>query len=153
MSCLARSEQDNQATGPQTVTIEDTFSHIHASVGKRAPVSEYLMSELAIIAGIANATLPRNPQVKWDHWTADYATVRDLIGETYPDEFHDLNNRMFSPGGFYRGNSARRREWKTASGRAGFRVPTGFSALGRRLESGEFTLITLRSNEQFNTTI
>ena len=153
LPCLARSEQDQQASGPQYVTMEDTFSHVHASLGKRTPASAHLLSEIAIVAGIAKATLAPNPTVKWDDWTADYGLVRSLIAETYPEQFYDFNQRMLTPGGFYRGNAARRREWKTASGRAQFRVPSSLSALGRPLTSDEFTLVTLRSNDQFNTTI
>ena len=58
---------------------------------------------------MAKATLPAHPKWRWDEWTADYAVVRDLIAETYADEFHDFNARMFTPGGFYRGNKARDR--------------------------------------------
>ena len=64
--------------------------------------------------------MPPNPKVKWDEWVGDYGLVRDLIAETYPDEFHDFNARMFTPGGFYRGNAARERIWKTKSGKAEF---------------------------------
>ncbi len=153
LPCLARSERDEQATGPQAVSMEDSLSHIYGSIGKRTPASPCLLSELAIVAGLAKATCAPNPKVKWDEWTADYGVVRDLIAETYPDDFHDFNARMFEPGGFYRGNAAREREWKTDSGRAQFTDPTTLTSLG--IEPGEevVTLITLRSNDQFNTTI
>jgi hypothetical protein len=71
-----------------------------------------LLSELAIVAGLAKASLPENPKVKWDDWVGDYGLVRDLIAETYPDEFHDFmtsTRACFTPGGFYRGNAARER--------------------------------------------
>ena len=67
------------------------------------------MSEVAIVAGIAKATLPPNPKVKWVDWVSDYGQIRNLIAETYPDQFHDFNARLWTPGGFYRGNSARER--------------------------------------------
>lgn len=153
LPCLVRAECDEQASGPQTVTMEDSLSHVHSSIGKREPASAELKSELAIIAGIAKVTLPENPEVKWDEWVDDYALVRDLIAETYPAEFHDFNNRLAVPGGFYRGNSARERQWKTESGRAQFTSPSVLSALAAPLGDDEFTLITLRSNDQFNTTI
>ena len=112
------------------------------------------MSELAIICGIAKATLPGNPKLKWDDWTANYDLVRDLIAETYPDDFGGFNERMFEPGGFYRGNPARNRNWQTESGKAQFTTPTTLSALGEVPQgSSVMTLITLRSNDQFNTTI
>ena len=100
LPCLARSEEDVQAGGRQVVSIEDTFSHIHGSVGKRAPASEQLLSELAIVAGMAKAALPARAKWRWDDWTGNYALVRDLIEQTYPEEFSDFNARMFQPGGF-----------------------------------------------------
>ena len=153
LPCLVRAEQDRQRSGPQTVTMEDSLSHIHGSIGRRPPASRHLLSEPAIVAGIAKATLPPNPRVKWDEWTADYAHIRDLIEATYPDQFADFNDRMTEPGGFYRGNSARERNWKTDSGKAEFTLPADLSALGGDPVDGAFTLVTLRSNDQFNTTV
>ncbi|WP_306754147.1 FdhF/YdeP family oxidoreductase [Paracoccus actinidiae] len=153
LPCLVRAERDRQKSGPQTVTMEDSLSHIHGSIGRRPPASRHLMSETAIVAGIAKATLPPNPRVKWDEWAADYARIRDLIGATYPDQFADFNDRMTEPGGFYRGNSARERDWKTDSGKAEFTLPADLSALGGDPVDGAFTLVTLRSNDQFNTTV
>lgn len=153
LPCLVRAEEDVQATGAQAVSIEDSFSHIHGSIGRRTPASEQLKSELAIVAGIAKATLGAHPKWRWDDWTADYALVRDLIAETYPEQFHDFNARLFNPGGFYRGNPAHERIWKTDSGRAEFTTPTVLSALGIGDAPGRYHLITMRSNDQFNTTI
>nr|CAD6601496.1 formate dehydrogenase [Rhizobium sp. TCK] len=153
LPCVGRSEEDMQEGGPQTVSMEDSLSCIHGSVGKHKPASEHLLSELAIVAGMAKATLPPNPKVKWDEWTGDYGKVRDLIEETYPDKFHDFNKRLFTPGGFYRGNSARERIWKTKSGKAEFTVPEALSAAGFEDREGRYRLMTLRSNDQFNTTI
>ena len=115
--------------------------------------SEHLLSELAIVAGIARETLPTNPNVKWDEWIGDYGKVRDLIEASYPDKFTDFNNRLFTPGGFYRGNKARERIWRTESGKAEFTVPTTLSSCGFEDAPGRYRLITLRSNDQFNTTI
>ncbi|MFK2904431.1 FdhF/YdeP family oxidoreductase [Dyella ginsengisoli] len=153
LPCLVRAEEDVQASGPQSVSIEDSFSHIYGSFGKRKPADEHLLSELAIVAGIAKATLPTHPKWRWDEWTADYSLVRELIEKTYPDEFHDFNARMFQPGGFYRGNPAHERIWKTDSGKAEFTNPTVMSALGIGDAPGRYHLITMRSNDQFNTTI
>ena len=153
LPCLVRAERDRQRTGPQAVSMEDSLSHIHGSMGRRPPASRHLLSEPAIIAGIAKATLPPKPQVKWDDWVGDYARIRDLIEATYPDQFRDFNDRLFQAGGFYRGNSARRRDWQTDSGKAQFTKPQSLSALGEEPGQGIFTLITLRSNDQFNTTI
>ncbi len=153
LPCLGRSEEDMQAGGPQTVTIEDSFSCIHGSVGKRKPPSEHLLSELAIVAGIAKETLAPSPHVPWDEWVGDYGKVRDRIEATYPDQFADFNARMFTPGGFHRGNKARERIWATESGKAEFTVPTDLSAAGFDDAAGRYRLITMRSNDQFNTTI
>jgi molybdopterin-dependent oxidoreductase alpha subunit len=153
LPCLARSEEDMQESGRQTVTIEDSFSHIHGSLGRRTPAGPQLRSELAIIAGIAKATLPPHPKRRWDEWTNDYAAVRDLIAATYPEEFHDFDARKFQPGGFYRGNGARERTWKTKSGKAEFTSPDVLSALGIGDAPGRYHLVTMRSNDQFNTTI
>jgi molybdopterin-dependent oxidoreductase alpha subunit len=153
LPCLGRTEKDVQASGPQTVTMEDSLSSIHGSIARRAPASDALRSELAIVAGIAKATLAPNPKVRWDAWTGDYGLVRDQIERTYPEEFRDFNKRMFTPGGFYRGNSARERVWKTESGKAQFTVPEMLSATGFDDSEGRYRLITLRSNDQFNTTI
>jgi molybdopterin-dependent oxidoreductase alpha subunit len=153
LPCLGRSETDAQASGPQTVTIEDSFSHIHGSRGHRTPASEHLKSELAIVAGMAMATLPPNPKLRWEQWVGDYGLVRDLIAETYHEQFHDMNARMFEPGGFYRGNSARERVWETDSGRAQFTAPEMLAATDVADAKGRYRLVTLRSNDQFNTTI
>ncbi len=153
LPCLVRAEQDRQRSGPQTVTMEDSLSHIHGSIGRRPPASRHLLSEPAIVAGIAKATLPPSPQVRWDDWVADYSRIRDLIEATYPDQFAQFNDRMTEPGGFYRGNSAHERHWKTDSGKAEFTRPANLSALGGDPADGAFTLITLRSNDQFNTTV
>lgn len=153
LPCLGRSEEDKQATGPQAVTMEDSLSCVHGSIGKAKPASPDLLSELAIVAGLAKATLSANPKVKWDEWVGDYAKVRDAIEKTYPEQFHDFNQRVFTPGGFYRGNSARERVWKTKSGKADFTVAERLNSWGIGEKVGRWRLMTLRSNDQFNTTI
>ena len=153
LPCLSRTEVDKQASGPQAVSMEDTFSCIHGSIARRGPASEHLKSEVAIVAGLAKATLAPNPKVRWDEWVGDYALIRDEIAETYSDEFHGFNDRMWTPGGFYRGNSARERIWKTEPGKAVFFTPDTMSATGFADVPGRYRLITMRSNDQFNTTI
>ncbi|WP_414882188.1 FdhF/YdeP family oxidoreductase [Sphingomonas sp. Leaf5] len=153
LPCLVRTEVDKQASGEQIVTIEDTFSHIHGSIATHEPASEHLKSEVAIVAGMAKATLDPNPKVDWDGWTGDYAKIRALIEATYPEEFHDFEDRMFTPGGFYRGNAARERVWKTDSGKAEFTIPRSLSGTAIEDAPGRLRLVTLRSNDQFNTTI
>ena len=153
LPCLVRAEEDRQATGPQAVTMEDSLSMIHGSLGKRKPASPHLRSEVAIVAGMAKAALPPNPRVRWDDWTGDYALIRAAIEATYPDKFADFNGRLFTPGGFYKGNAARDRQWETESGKAEFTAPEVLTSLGQEPEGEELTLVTLRSNDQFNTTI
>jgi molybdopterin-dependent oxidoreductase alpha subunit len=153
LPCLVRAEEDMQASGRQSVSIECSLSHVHGSVGKRPPADPMLKSEIAIITGVAKQTLAPNPKVKWDEWAGDYRLIRDLIEQTYPDQFRDFNARMFTPGGFYRGNKARNRIWETVSGKAEFTPPAILHAMKDALGAGEYTLVTLRSNDQFNTTI
>ena len=153
LPCLGRTEEDMQASGPQVVTMEDSLSMIHGSVGKRKPASEHLLSELAIVAGMAKATLPPRPSVKWDEWVTDYSKVRALIEATYPEKFKDFEARKFTPGGFFKGNAARERIWKTQSGKAEFTTPTTLTSMGVPDKPGRYRLITMRSNDQFNTTI
>ena len=97
--------------------------------------------------------LAPNPKVDWDAWVADYAAIRRSISATYPDMLHDLDARMWTPGGFYKGNKARERIWETESGKAAFTTPAMLSAVGFDDAPGRYRLITMRSNDQFNTTI
>lgn len=153
LPCLGRSEMDHLTGKPQVVTMEDSLSCVHGSVGKRTPASEHLKSEIEIVSRIAEAVLPQNPKMPWGQWARDTAMVRDLIEKTYPDQFRDFNARIFTPGGFYRGNSARERQWKTESGKAEFVTPDALSATGYEDAPGRMSLITMRSNDQFNTTV
>ena len=154
LPCLGRLERDEQASGPQVVTVEDSTSCFHASVGRYRPVSDHLRSEPAIVAGIARAALRRNPKVPWEDWVADYGKVRDAIEATYPKLFKDFNRRMWTPGGMEKPLAARERKWETETGKANFKLPQALSA---SFDTGNdphvLRLITLRSNDQFNTTI
>jgi molybdopterin-dependent oxidoreductase alpha subunit len=156
LPCLGRIEIDQQETGPQAVSMEDSTACIHGSNGLAKPISEHVRSEPWIVAQLAKATLgPTAAHVPWDAWVADYAKVRDAIEVTYPDDFKDFNARMFEPGGFHRPIAARDRKWKTKTGRANFIVPAGLEADPDMASDRRdvLDLITLRSNDQFNTTI
>ncbi|HEV7343668.1 MAG TPA: FdhF/YdeP family oxidoreductase [Sphingopyxis sp.] len=153
LPCLGRIERDVQASGPQAVSVEDSTSCIHGSRGKAPPASPHLLSEPAIVAAIAKQILPPNPRLDWDAWVADYSRIRAAISETYPDIFRDYERRLFTPGGFWKGNKAAERVWETKSGKAEFHAPSGLSAAGFADVPGRFRLTTLRSNDQFNTTI
>jgi anaerobic selenocysteine-containing dehydrogenase len=134
--------------------MEDSTSVIHPSFGEVEPSSKDLLSETRIVAELAKATLAINPKLDWTAWTADYSKVRDAIAESYPQWFGDFNAKLSKPGGFYRSNKARKRDFSdTKTGRAMFFPPKQLSATGFADEPGLLRLMTLRSNDQFNTTI
>ncbi|MDH4584206.1 FdhF/YdeP family oxidoreductase [Pseudomonas sp. BN415] len=156
LPCLGRTDIDRQAEGPQAVTVEDSFSMIHASYGQLEPSSREMRSEPAIIAGIAKATLGNHP-VDWDALVAHYDRIRELITDTIPG-FEDFNRRVQHPGGFYLGNTANARQWSTQSGRANFMAaPLPADLLHEKVrntgEKPHLILQTLRSHDQYNTTI
>ncbi|MGE8497193.1 MAG: FdhF/YdeP family oxidoreductase [Pseudomonas sp.] len=156
LPCLGRTDIDKQASGPQAVTVEDSFSMIHASFGQLAPLAKTMRSEPSIVAGIAKATLGNHP-VDWDAMVADYSRIRDLIADTVAG-FTDFNQRVQNPGGFYLGNSAGARRWNTASGKANFKANALLDDLlpAQVRNSGQtpdLILQTLRSHDQYNTTI
>ncbi len=153
LPCLGRIERDDQASGPQAVSMEDSFSTIYGSRGRAEPASPHLLSEPAIVAAMAMATLEPNPKVPWAEWVGDYGKVRDAIENTYPELFGNYNQRLWDRGGFWKGNAAAHREWKTESGKAEFNVPSVMNAAGFDDDGDRFRLMTLRSNDQFNTTI
>ncbi|GGG07132.1 oxidoreductase alpha (molybdopterin) subunit [Rhizobium wenxiniae] len=153
LPCLGRIEVDQQASGPQSVSMESSIAYFHGSRGKTKPASPELLSEPAIVAGIAKATLGET-RVPWDQWVGDYGTVRDAIEATYPETFRDFNKRLFQPGGFPRPLPARERKWVTSSGKANFITPDRlFPHLSTSGRTEVLHLATLRSNDQFNTTI
>lgn len=156
LPCLGRTEIDMQAKGQQGITVEDTFSMVHISYGQLPPTAPTLRSEPAIIAGIAKATLGNHP-VDWDTLVANYDTIRDLIADTIPG-FADFNRKLQQPGGFHLGNSAADRQWQTPSGKAHFAansLPLSLvnSDILARGEKPDLILQTLRSHDQYNTTI
>lgn len=155
LPCLGRIEIDQQASGAQAVSMEDSTGCMHGSRGVAEPAGDLLLSEPAIVAGIAKATLPPNPHVNWDAWVADYSRVREAIAATYPDIFHDMNERMWKPGGFVRPLGARQRVWATENGKANFMVPDGFDADPDMPVRGAdvLRLMTTRGDSQFNTTV
>jgi len=155
LPCLGRIEIDQQASGPQAVSVEDSTGCMHGSRGMVKPASEHLLSEVAIVAEIAKRILMPNPRVNWNAWTADYARIRNAIAETYPDIFHDFNERMWTPGGFARPLAARERKWKTENGKANFITPDSFDENPDMPADGAdvLRLMTTRGDSQFNTTV
>ena len=156
LPCLGRTDIDMQVSGPQKVTVEDSFSMVHASAGVVESELGEMLSEPAIIAGIAKATLGEE-LVDWSEMIADYDNIRDKIADVLPS-FADFNNKIQQPGGFYLGNPAARYVWNTVSHKAEFMthelpdsiVPESVYGLTDR---PVFVLQTLRSHDQYNTTI
>ncbi|WP_313170159.1 FdhF/YdeP family oxidoreductase [Stenotrophomonas sp.] len=151
LPCLGRTELDIQATGPQAVTVEDSMSMVHASRGKLRPASEQLRSEPAIVAGIASATLPSS-RVQWMEMVADYDLIREAIEAVFPD-FSDYNARIRIPGGFRLPLPPTQRIWRTASGKAEFLRFSGLAEDPRPVDTAVLKLATIRSHDQYNTTI
>ncbi|RLJ39257.1 FdhF/YdeP family oxidoreductase [Acidovorax sp. 106] len=158
LPCLGRTEIDMQASGAQGVTVEDSMSMVHLSMGINPPASEHLLSEPAIVARLAAATLGGRSNTPWLWLVEDYRRIRDLIEQVFPD-FKDFNTRVAAPGGFRLRNTASERVWATASGKASFythpvpRDTPSHLARERVRDTVVFTLLTTRSHDQYNTTI
>jgi len=156
LPCLGRTDVDLQEGKSQKITVEDSFSMVHASQGVVKSDIREMRSEPAIIAGIAQATLGDSP-VKWLDLIKDYDQIRDLISQTIPG-FNNMNERLKNPGGFYLGNAAAQYQWNTETKKAQFQhdpLPESIvSATQRALTKNPvFVLQTLRSHDQYNTTI
>ncbi|MEQ9947807.1 FdhF/YdeP family oxidoreductase [Pectobacterium aroidearum] len=150
---LGRTDLDMQASGPQFITVEDSFSMVHASQGVGQPLSPLQRSETAIVAGIANAVLGHE-KLDWLALADDYSRIRDHIAATIPG-FTDFNANCDLPGGFYLGNAAAELRFNTLNGKAQFSHAALPDTLFPQLQGSDvpFTLQTLRSHDQYNTTI
>lgn len=151
LPCLGRTELDVQATGRQSITVEDSMSMVHASSGKLKPASPRLRAEPAIVAGMAQATL-RETRVDWMTLVEDYDRIRNLIEQTIPG-FENYNERIRIPGGFRMPLPPTERIWPTATGKAMFSVFDGVNENASGEGDNVLRLITLRSHDQYNTTI
>lgn len=156
LPCFGRTDIDIQANGPQAVTVEDSFSMVHASNGQLQPSSRHMRSEPAILAGIADATLGKQP-VDWLWLVEDYSRIRELIADTIPG-FKDFNQRLEHPGGFYLGNAAGARRWNTPTERANFKpnlLPLDLvhSSVRSTGQLPDLIMQSMRSHDQYNTTI
>jgi len=149
---LARSDIDMQLSGRQSITVEDSMSMVHASHGLVDPPSKHLKSEVAIICGMAKATLP-DCGINWDYFVDDYNRIRDKIEEVFPQLFAGFNERIRRPGGFHLTTPPRERIWHTPTGRANFLVFPGVSEDEPVKDPAMLRLATLRSHDQYNTTI
>jgi molybdopterin-dependent oxidoreductase alpha subunit len=151
LPCLGRTEIDLQADGPQAVTVEDSMCNVQASRGSNIPASLQLWSEPAIVAGIARATLP-NSKVDWSGMVANYDRIRNAIEAVFPI-FDDFNARIRRPGGFHLTSTARERIWKTPTGKANFQVFPDLDEDPHLHDPDALWLTTIRSHDQYNTTI
>ncbi|MCW2756349.1 MAG: putative dehydrogenase [Nocardioidaceae bacterium] len=150
LPCLGRTERDAQAAGDQVVTVEDSMGMVHETRGRLHPASEHLLSEVAIITRLAEAVFGVDEHIDWPGLRADYARIRDHIEHVIPG-FEQFNERIKHPGGFALPNPPRdRREFKTKTGKARFTVNALEPVVA---PPGHLVLQTVRSHDQFNTTI
>ncbi len=155
LPCLGRTEIDQQESGDQFVSVENSTGVVHKSQGGKKPASEHLLSEPKIVVELAKAT-PLNPPLRgdrgglgWDYLISNYDNIRNLIEKTIPG-FENFNERVRKDGGFYLPNSAREGEFKTLTDKANFTI----NALAdHSLKSNEYLMMTVRSHDQYNTTI
>ncbi|WP_263986214.1 FdhF/YdeP family oxidoreductase [Streptomyces sp. NK15101] len=148
LPCLGRTEKDHQRKGIQSTSVEDSMSMVHLSVGMKRPASPHLLSEPAIIAGMARAALP-DSATPWEWYVEDYDRIRDTMAKVL-DGFEDFNRRVRLPLGFRIKQPARELVFRTPSGKAEFASPPLPDVLP---EPGVLALGTMRSHDQWNTTI
>ena len=149
LPCLGRSEKDFQAAGEQFVSVENSMGVVHQSNGNLNPSSLELLSEPAIVAGIANAVL-KNTTTNWSKLVSNYDLIRTKIEATIPG-FENYNERVRVQGGFYLPNNARENNYTpTKTGKANFSInrPSKIA-----LEPNQFMMMTIRTHDQYNTTI
>ncbi|WP_329112845.1 FdhF/YdeP family oxidoreductase [Streptomyces sp. NBC_01353] len=148
LPCLGRTEKDDQRNGVQSTSVEDSMSMVHLSVGMKRPASSHLLSEPAIVAGMARAALPES-ETPWEWYIEDYDRIRDTMAQAL-DGFEDFNRRVRLPLGFRIKQPARELVFLTPSGRAEFSTAELPDVLP---DPGMLALGTMRSHDQWNTTI
>jgi anaerobic selenocysteine-containing dehydrogenase len=149
LPCLGRTETDRQAEGEQFVTVEDSMGVISSSRGHLEPAGEHLLSEPAIIAGLARAVLGDRTTVSWEELIAHYGRIRDRIERVIPG-FENFNQRI-AQNIFYLPNPARdQRRFRTDVGKAKFTV---HAIEPNEIQPGQYIMMTIRTHDQFNTTI
>ena len=149
LPCLGRSEKDIQEKGVQFVSVENSMGVVQSSSGLLKPLSEFLLSEPAIVVGIAKASLV-NSTIKWSEFTKDYDSIRDKIEATIPG-FKNYNERIRIKGGFYLPNTARNKDFTpTLTGKANFSINIVSDIV---LKRDQLIMMTIRTHDQYNTTI
>jgi molybdopterin-dependent oxidoreductase alpha subunit len=149
LPCLGRTEIDVQPAGPQFVTTENSMSVVQISRGSLEPASTELLSEPQIVARLAKVTFEHRTTVDWDRLASNYDLIRDRIERVVPG-FENYNSRVREPGGFYLPNAARQRIFNTSTGKAMFTV---HELPRHQLAPGQFLMMTIRSHDQFNTSV
>lgn len=149
LPCLSRSDRDLRNGKEQFVSCENSMGVVQASKGNLEPISSGLLSEPEIICRLGQALLTKYPAIPWKQFSTDYDQIRESISRTIPG-FDDYNRRVREPGGFYLPNANRAGRFTTETGKAGFNI-SKFKPL--MLKSGELLMMTIRSHDQFNTTI
>ena len=156
LPCLGRSEIDRNAAGQaQLITVEDSMSMVHGSAGINRPADKALRSEVAILTGIAERLFGDKDSVAWATLREDYDRIREHIAAVIPG-FDDFNTRVRAPRGFWLANPVARREFDTASGQAEFSddaLPGEVMHQRLAAREGWITLQTMRSHDQYNTTV
>jgi molybdopterin-dependent oxidoreductase alpha subunit len=148
--CLGRTEIDSQSTGPQFVSTENSMGVVEMSQGILKPASEHLRSEVAIVCDLAQRTLGDRSKIDWKSLANNYDAIRDLIAKVIPG-CDNYNEKVRTPGGFYLPNAPRHGSFEnTANGKGNF---TTSPLTEVRLASNEFLMMTVRTHDQFNTTI
>ncbi|SHN18759.1 FdhF/YdeP family oxidoreductase [Chitinophaga sp. CF418] len=146
---LGRSDMDVQQGQKQFVTCENSMGVIQMSKGNLPPVSSHLLSEPVIVCRLAIATLGERSSVSWQHYMQHYDYIREDIEKVIPG-FNNYNTRVRHPGGFYLPNNARDGRFNTSTGKANFNVA---NVTVQDLAADEYMMMTIRSHDQFNTTI
>jgi len=149
LPCLGRSDRDDGVSGNQYITCENSMGIVQKSEGSLDPVSDNLRSEVGVIAGIGHELIGDTPTIKWNWLAQDYDRIRNLVEKVLP-EFHDFNARSRQEGGFHLPNHASERIWDTKSGKAEF---SNDEVCTMKVKDGHLILQTLRSHDQYNTTV
>lgn len=149
---IARSEAIRTAAGEQFITIEDSMSNVTASRGVLPPASPDLLPEVEIVCRMARAALPGS-KVPWESYIDDYDAIRDKIAEVYPAIYSGFSEKIKSPNGFHLDVAPRRLVWLTPNGKANFLLFPGLDVNAPVSDPGMLRLATVRSHDQFNTTI
>ena len=149
LPCFTHLDIDRQGSGQQFMSCENSMGVVSQTKGALEPLEGEMKSEVAIICGIAKATLDGRSTVDWDAYTSNYDTIRDAISRVIPG-FEQFNEKIRKPGGFYLPNGPRERNFTTENGKANFTVT---DMVQHHLEPDQLVLMTIRSHDQFNTTV